>query len=502
MTDLLVMVPTRGRRAQCERLLEAFTATASPDTDLLFITDPDDESYEGMDWRAAGLAVLEPREYLTGKLNKTAMAMADLYPVLMWLGDDCVPETPGWDQIMLATLAELGGSGWVYPDDKRRNDVPEHYMVSSDVVKTLGWFANPAVQHYYCLVPETPVLTASLEWVPIGKLSVGDELVGVDEFAAPRSDRKYRRATVLATPRRQAECVMVCLEDGREVTCSEQHMWLVHHPLLRYRYQSGLGKSSYGWVEASQLRPGDRIASPMRTWETETSFEAGWLSGMFDGEGTSTSVPFSRDGKTYYNSFLAVAQNPGPVLDRMEAILTSMDIGYLHAKRHAKVDDCVVLNIRPRSHMMELLGRLQTTRLNRSAVWEGGAIRARESNATLATVTEVRPVGTAEVVSLKTSTKTFLANGLVSHNCDNSVAELGKRAGLIRWCPEAVIRHEHYSVNRKTRRDRLYSQTEKKFGASDLAAFQEWLGNRAKNEVSVLRRHFSPDVAWVLSRVA
>ena len=235
MTDLLVMVPTRGRRAQCERLLKSFQETASPDTDLLFITDPDDTSYEGMVWGEAAVAELAPREYLTGKLNKTAMAMADLYPVLMWLGDDCVPETPGWDALMLATLEELGGSGWVYPDDKRRNDVPEHWMVSSDVVQALGWFANPVLGHFYI---------------------------------------------------------------------------------------------------------------------------------------------------------------------------------------------------------------------------------------------------------------------------DNSIAEIGKRAGLIRWCPEAVIRHEHYSVSSKTRRDRLYSQTEKKFGASDLAAFQEWLGNQAKNEVSVLRRHFSPDVAWVLSRVA
>ena len=230
------MVPTRGRRAQCERLLESFTATASPDTDLLFVLDPDDgDTYAGVDWGRAATAVLDPRDYLTGKLNKTAMAMADAYDVLMWLGDDCVPETPGWDALMLATLEELGGSGWVYPDDKRRSDVPEHWMVSSDVVQALGWFAPPHVQHFYC---------------------------------------------------------------------------------------------------------------------------------------------------------------------------------------------------------------------------------------------------------------------------DNIIAELGKRAGLIRWCPEAVIRHEHYSVSKSARRDRVYSQTEKKFGASDLAAFQEWLGNQAKNEVSVLRRHFSPDVAWVLSRTA
>ena len=56
--------------------------------------------------------------------------MADLYPVLMWLGDDCVSETPGWDRSCSHTLEEdLGGHGWVYPDDKRRQDVPEHWMV-------------------------------------------------------------------------------------------------------------------------------------------------------------------------------------------------------------------------------------------------------------------------------------------------------------------------------------------------------------------------------------
>jgi len=228
------MVPTRGRRVQCERLLESFAATATC-ADLLFILDVDDQgTYEGVDWGAASVAVLDPRDYLTGKLNTTAMAMADLYPVLMWLGDDCVCATPGWDKLMLATLEDLGGTGWVYPDDKRRNDVPEHWMCSSDVVKALGWFANPQLGHFYI---------------------------------------------------------------------------------------------------------------------------------------------------------------------------------------------------------------------------------------------------------------------------DNSVAELGKRAGLIRWCPQAVIEHRHYSVAKDTERDETYRSTEDTFGASDLKAFQEWRGGTLKNEVSVLRRQFSADVKWVLSRV-
>ena len=148
--DLLVMVPTRGRRAQCERFLQSFRETASPGTDLVFILDGDDqETYAGVDWGEATCAVLEPRDYLTGKLNKTALAMVDLYPVMTWIADDCVIRTPGFDRIMLAALEDIGGSGWIYPDDKRRNDVPEHWMCSSDVVRELGWFANPAVSHYY-----------------------------------------------------------------------------------------------------------------------------------------------------------------------------------------------------------------------------------------------------------------------------------------------------------------------------------------------------------------
>lgn len=147
--DLLVMVPTRGRRENCERFLASFAETATC-SDLLFITDGDDGSYEGMDWGEAVCATLDPREYLTGKLNQVGLAMADLYRVIAWFGDDCVPRTPGWDRLMLDLLdGEMGGSGWVYADDKRRHDVPEHWMCSSDVVKELGWYANPQLGHFY-----------------------------------------------------------------------------------------------------------------------------------------------------------------------------------------------------------------------------------------------------------------------------------------------------------------------------------------------------------------
>ena len=88
---MLVMVPTRGRRVQFERLLQSFRETASPGTDLLAILDPDDEdTYDGVEWGNVLHAVLAPRGTLADKLNQTAAAVVDQYSALLWTGDDHV----------------------------------------------------------------------------------------------------------------------------------------------------------------------------------------------------------------------------------------------------------------------------------------------------------------------------------------------------------------------------------------------------------------------------
>jgi hypothetical protein len=150
MTDLLVMVPTRGRPEKCARILKSFSeTTVLTTTDILFITDGDDNSYKDMDWGEAQHGILSPREALTGKLNHTAKACTAQYDALMFAGDDHVFNTPGWDDIMLRMLADMGGTGMVYPDDKRRQDVPEIIMISSDIVEILEHFAEPSLKHYY-----------------------------------------------------------------------------------------------------------------------------------------------------------------------------------------------------------------------------------------------------------------------------------------------------------------------------------------------------------------
>src|SRR5258707_5323676 len=63
------------------------------------------------------------------------------------LGDDHLPVTVGWDERLLAALPEHGG--YAYPNDGRRDDVPEAVVVSTSIVAELGWVCYPGVGHWY-----------------------------------------------------------------------------------------------------------------------------------------------------------------------------------------------------------------------------------------------------------------------------------------------------------------------------------------------------------------
>lgn len=146
---LMIMTPVRGRKANCERLLKSYADTADS-ADMVFILDPDDlGTYEGVEWGRTRQVVLDPRGMIGPKRNYAARMFAAEYDALMCAEDDIVFATPRWDTILMKALAGMGGSGMVYPNDDRRTDVPENVLISSDIVKALGWFCEPSMQHYW-----------------------------------------------------------------------------------------------------------------------------------------------------------------------------------------------------------------------------------------------------------------------------------------------------------------------------------------------------------------
>jgi hypothetical protein len=250
----------------------------------------------------------------------------------------------------------------------------------------------------YCIVPETPVLTADLRWVPAGSLCEGDELVGVDEFPTgpSRPKRNFRKAVVMTAPRRMAACTKITLSDGREVISAADHRWLG-------RSNTGKHGTVYAWMNACTIQPGYDISAPMTPWSEETGFEAGWMSGIIDGEGC-----LHRTG-SHSAPHVDIAQNAGTVFDGVTGWLDKAKLPY-------KIEDskeCLKIEVFNRWASAELLGRVRPRRLmpRSQEVWEGGQVTGS------ARVVSVEPAGVREVVSIGTSTGTYIANGLVSHNC-------------------------------------------------------------------------------------
>jgi hypothetical protein len=155
LPDLLVIVPSRGRPKNIARLLDSVRATARLETHLHVAVDEDDETlpqYEAVMKAAGGEHdVLEtgPRQGLCDWTNTVAVRRAGEYPFLASLGDDHVPRTPGWDRALVAAIQRMGGTGFSYPWDGTREDIPEAVVMSSDIVTALGWMCEPSLAHWY-----------------------------------------------------------------------------------------------------------------------------------------------------------------------------------------------------------------------------------------------------------------------------------------------------------------------------------------------------------------
>lgn len=153
--DLLVITPSRGRPKNIARLLDAIRETSRITTHLHVCVDDDDPELGNyryvFDKAGRDGDVLEsgPRKGLADWTNEIAVRRAGEYPFLASLGDDHVPRTPGWDKALARGIADMGGTGFTYPWDGTREDIPEAVVMSSDIVKELGWMCLPELRHWY-----------------------------------------------------------------------------------------------------------------------------------------------------------------------------------------------------------------------------------------------------------------------------------------------------------------------------------------------------------------
>ena len=152
--DLLVITPSRGRPQNAARLVNAVRGTRRAVTHVHIAVDEDDPALP--EYRKAARRMGDGDEFETGPrgglaewTNRIAVRRAGEYRYLASFGDDHVPRTPGWDTALIRAIEGMGGTGFAYPFDGTREDIPEAVVVSSDIVTALGWMCEPSLSHWF-----------------------------------------------------------------------------------------------------------------------------------------------------------------------------------------------------------------------------------------------------------------------------------------------------------------------------------------------------------------
>jgi len=266
-----------------------------------------------------------------------------------------------------------------------------------------------------CVTPETPVLKADLSYVPAGELQVGDALIGFDDQPEPGQRRKFQESIVTETKSLVLECLEIETSNGLKTIASIGHPWLI---------RSGDGQ---GWCTSENLRLGHRILSLGAPTEKENTWEAGYLAGVLDGEGSCT------------QSKMQFTQQNNACLRTTTAILDQRDISWKCRENGAEArgyEPCYGIRLFEGSvegkwacHTIGLLGSLRPPRLleeQSRQIWEGRSTQLAGE----VTVVGLRRVGPKLVAGFTTSTSTFVANGMLTHNTRGDMKKRSMAMGL------------------------------------------------------------------------
>ncbi len=261
-----------------------------------------------------------------------------------------------------------------------------------------------------CLAPETRVLTADFRWLPVGELVPGTVLVGTDENigGGRGSARRLRRCVVEAVRETRAFAYRLTLDTGRILVASAAHrfLWRSTQDTLR-------------WRRVDEMRVGDQLRTITQVWE-RTDSDDGWFGGMLDGEGS------LRGRRHAGGSEICVAQNPGPVMDRVLAYLGRNSFTF-HVDKKKPEDRRKGLwkaVVNRTNEIFEILGRTRPTPFVNATWWEGKEFPGKHCGWKPTVITKIEKLGVRRLIDLQTSTLTFIAEGVVSHNSTISQAAI------------------------------------------------------------------------------
>lgn len=172
--SLAILVPSRGRPSNLARLIRAVNATTTGPTEVYVRLDDDDAKNYPAAIEGAQVTI-GPRIFYGASVNElAALAVDGGHAHLAMFGDDVVPETVGWDQMLIDALR--GRLGIAYGSDGLEHlhgpDLPTHYITQTEVFTRLGWLVLPTLRHLFAdnVAREIGRGLNNLQYVPDAKL--------------------------------------------------------------------------------------------------------------------------------------------------------------------------------------------------------------------------------------------------------------------------------------------------------------------------------------------
>ena len=284
------------------------------------------------------------------------------------------------------------------------------------------------VEVYHCNTAEAPIWMADLSFKNISEINVGDEVIGwsvepkldnnwgcrVVNCTRPKPETerglripKLTKSTVLHTSARMADVVKVTLESGRIIRCTADHRWLHRpgcgnndykhtHPRNDPRWEIISRSEIYGPPEVGHVLA--HVITPTKAISTDLLQAAGWLGGIYDGEGCNMTIT------------QCIKHNPD-VHQRIGDVLTLL--GFDCTKLQSGKSGWRINN--GRQGIVDLINISNPVRKNKLIKYVYGRLSAEPDR-----IIKVEQDGTELVYALKTTTGNYVAWGYASKNCDFS----------------------------------------------------------------------------------
>lgn len=247
-----------------------------------------------------------------------------------------------------------------------------------------------------CNLYGSRVLNTNLDWINVEDICVGDTLITFDENIGGSRAPLIKYAKVVAVKHHQEPSYKFVMEDGTELNSSHAHKWVASSP----------SRHHLKWYKTEKLKTGYNLRKWLSPWESDLSYDAGWLAGYLDGEGALSGYQ------------LSVAQKLGDgVYEKGKRLLESYGLGNLHYNRRlakGNTQDVDVLRYTTQADILRVIGAVKPVRLLEKIP---DYLFGQRVSAKKVPIVEIEDLGMQDVVSIQTTSGTLVVDGYLSHNC-------------------------------------------------------------------------------------